>query len=157
MKEGQAGTLLLLSPNSRVTSKLIKKGFIPGSKILLEKKGYSTFPYIIKVNSLSIEVDPEFADSIEIAIERNKDSKENILSGIFPLSYLSADSEFRIVKIKAKGEIRRRLLDIGFIKGQKGHVVREALLRDPIEININGTNISLRRSEAKLIDIEVLN
>jgi len=70
------------------------------------------------------------------------------------LSKILSGKKFKVVKINAKGEIRQRLLDIGFIKNQTGHVIREALLRDPIEIEIKGTNVSLRRSEAKLINVE---
>ena len=69
------------------------------------------------------------------------------------LSELDTESDFKIIKINARGEIRRRLLDIGFIKNQKGRVVRKALLRDPIEIEIKGTRVSLRRSEAEFIDV----
>jgi len=47
-------------------------------------------------------------------------------------------------------------VDIGFINGEVGTVVREALLRDPIELEIKGAHVSLRRSEAKLIDIELI-
>jgi len=69
------------------------------------------------------------------------------------LSELDTGGSFKIIKINARGEIRRRLLDIGFIKNQKGRIIREALLRDPIEIEIKGTRVSLRRSEAKFIDV----
>jgi len=69
------------------------------------------------------------------------------------LSELETGSRFKIIRINARGEIRRRFLDIGFIKNQKGKIVREALLRDPIEIEIKGTMVSLRRSEARLINI----
>lgn len=69
------------------------------------------------------------------------------------LSELETGGRFKIFKINARGEIRRRLLDIGFIKNQEGKIVREALLRDPIEIEIKGTMVSLRRSEASLISI----
>ena len=69
------------------------------------------------------------------------------------LSELETGGCFKIIKINARGEIRRRLLDIGFIKNQKGKIIREALLRDPIEIEIKGTMVSLRRSEARFINI----
>jgi len=72
------------------------------------------------------------------------------------LSEIENKGTFQIIKVKAKGEIRRRLVDIGFIKNSKGQLLREALLRDPIEIKINNTNVSLRRSEAKLIEVKVI-
>jgi len=72
------------------------------------------------------------------------------------LDQVQIRQRFRVVKIKTTGEIRRRLLDIGFIKGETGVVLREALLRDPIELEIKGTRVSLRRSEARFIEVELL-
>jgi Fe2+ transport system protein FeoA len=48
-------------------------------------------------------------------------------------------------------EIRQRLIDLGFVKNETGIVLRQALLKDPIEIEIKGTRVSLRRSEARLL------
>ena len=64
--------------------------------------------------------------------------------------------QFKITNLEAKGEIRRRLVDMGFIKGAQGKVLREALLRDPIELQLKGYKVSLRRSEAKKILVEKL-
>ena len=72
------------------------------------------------------------------------------------LSSLTSGHKFRIKKVRASGEIRKRLIDMGFIRGEKGQIIREALLKDPIELDIKGTKVSLRRSEASLIDIEVI-
>jgi len=72
------------------------------------------------------------------------------------LSQLDSGQRFTVVKIRSNGEIRRRLLDIGFIKGETGLVLREALLKDPIELKIKGTKVSLRRSEAKMIEVEIV-
>lgn len=70
------------------------------------------------------------------------------------LAQIPAGKRFKVVKINATGEVRRRLLDIGFVKKQVGRVIREALLKDPIEVDIKGTKVSLRRSEARLIWVE---
>jgi len=70
------------------------------------------------------------------------------------LAQIPAGKRFKVVKINALGEVRRRLLDIGFVKNQAGCVIREALLKDPIEVDIKGTKVSLRRSEARLICVE---
>lgn len=72
------------------------------------------------------------------------------------LSKLNSGQKFRINRIRAKGEIRRRLIDMGFVRDERGVVLREALLRDPIELAIKGTNVSVRRSEAELIEIEAI-
>ena len=70
------------------------------------------------------------------------------------LAGVPTGQRFRIKKVRGQGEIRQRLTDLGFIKNEVGSVVREALLKDPIEIKIKGTHVSLRRSEARLIDTE---
>ena len=75
---------------------------------------------------------------------------------VVQLSEIESGKSFRVVRINASGEIRRRLLDIGFIKNEPGRVIREALLKDPIEIEIKGSKVSLRRSEARLIEVEEL-
>lgn len=63
---------------------------------------------------------------------------------------------FKIVNLNAKGEIRKRLIDMGFIKGVCGKVLREALLKDPIELYLKGYRVSVRRAEAKQIQVEEL-
>jgi len=72
------------------------------------------------------------------------------------LADMNSGQRFQIKKVRGQGEIRQRLIDLGFVKNETGIVLRQALLKDPIEIEIKGTRVSLRRSEARLIDIEAL-
>ncbi len=60
----------------------------------------------------------------------------------------------QIIAVNAKGEIRRRLLDMGVVKGVPFSMIRKAPLGDPIEIRIKRFNLSLRREEAAQILIE---
>lgn len=59
-----------------------------------------------------------------------------------------------ILKIKGRGQFRQRLSEMGFVVGKKVSVVRKAPLRDPIEYKIMGYYISLRNSEAQLIEVD---
>jgi len=72
------------------------------------------------------------------------------------LDDISENNDFRIIRLIAQGEIRKRLVDMGFISGTKGKVLRRALLNDPIELQLKGYKVSLRRSEAKQILVEDL-
>jgi len=56
-----------------------------------------------------------------------------------------------IVKLKGSGAFRKRMLEMGFVKGEKVELVKKAPLQDPIEYKILGYNISLRRAEADLV------
>jgi ferrous iron transport protein A len=53
-----------------------------------------------------------------------------------------------------KGVARRRLLDMGIIPGVKIDVIKQAPLKDPIEIKVRGYNLSLRRKEAENIIVQ---
>jgi ferrous iron transport protein B len=66
---------------------------------------------------------------------------------------LSEGDDGIILKIKGRGQFRQRLMEMGFVPGKRVSVVKKAPLRDPVEYCIMGYNISLRNSEAKLIEV----
>jgi len=67
---------------------------------------------------------------------------------------LNEGEEGVILKIKGRGQFRQRLSEMGFIVGKKVEVIKKAPLRDPIEYKIMGYHISLRNSEAQLIEVD---
>jgi len=69
------------------------------------------------------------------------------------LSELKTNEEAVIVKVKGFGAFRKRILEMGFVKGKKVKVIKNAPLKDPIEYQIMDYKVSLRRSEAKMIEI----
>lgn len=69
------------------------------------------------------------------------------------LSDLRAGEEAIITKVLGRGAFRKRITEMGFVKGKKVMVVKSAPLLDPIEYEIMGYKISLRRSEAELVEI----
>ncbi len=75
---------------------------------------------------------------------------------IMLLSELPARQSGVIQKINGAGPFRKRISEMGFIKGQPVRVVKNAPLKDPVEYSIMGYAISLRRAEAALIEIEPL-
>jgi len=60
-----------------------------------------------------------------------------------------------IVSIKGDGAIRRRLMDMGVIRGARIEVVRRAPLGDPVEFVVKGYNLALRKDEAACVYVEV--
>ncbi len=69
------------------------------------------------------------------------------------LSELKNGESGIIAKVRGRGAIRKRILEMGFVKGKEVKVIKNAPLRDPIEYKIMDYNISLRRSEAIMIDV----
>lgn len=62
----------------------------------------------------------------------------------------------KIVKIHTQGKLMHKLLDMGFVSGSKIEVIRKAPLNDPMELKIHNYHISLRQSEANLIEVEAI-
>jgi ferrous iron transport protein B len=58
-----------------------------------------------------------------------------------------------ITKVRGRGAFRKRITEMGFIKGKTVKVIKNAPLKDPIEYSLMGYEISLRRSEAAMIEI----
>ena len=67
---------------------------------------------------------------------------------------LAEGEEGIILKIKGRGQFRHRLSEMGFVVGKSVTVIKKAPLRDPVEYRIMGYHISLRNSEAQLIEVE---
>ena len=60
----------------------------------------------------------------------------------------------KVKKVEGAGPIRRRIMDMGITKGSEIYVRKVAPLGDPIEINIIGYELSLRKFDAEMIVIE---
>jgi ferrous iron transport protein A len=72
------------------------------------------------------------------------------------LDKLAPGESGRIIKVSGKGPVRRRLVDMGLTSGAEIEMVKISPLGDPIEYRLRGYHLSLRRSEADLIEVELL-
>ncbi len=69
------------------------------------------------------------------------------------LSDLKTGETAIITKVLGRGAFRKRITEMGFVKGKKVAVIKSAPLLDPIEYEIMGYKVSLRRSEAELVEV----
>ncbi len=60
----------------------------------------------------------------------------------------------RVVKLHGEGAVKRRIMDMGITKGVEITVRKVAPLGDPIEISIRGYELSIRKADAEMIEIE---
>lgn len=60
----------------------------------------------------------------------------------------------KIVKLHGEGAIKRRKMDMGLTKGVEVYVRKVAPLGDPIEITVRGYELSLRKADAEMIEVE---
>ena len=69
------------------------------------------------------------------------------------LSDLKTGEDGIIIKVMGHGAFRKRITEMGFVKGKKVTVIKNAPLQDPVEYQIMDYNVSLRRSEAMLVEV----
>ena len=69
------------------------------------------------------------------------------------LSDLKTGEEGIITKVLGYGAFRKRITEMGFVKGKRVTVIKNAPLQDPVEYQIMNYNVSLRRSEAQLVEV----
>jgi len=72
-----------------------------------------------------------------------------------PLKAMKPGEKGSVLSIERGSDLRRRLLDMGVVKGAEVEVVRLAPLGDPMEVLIKGYNLTLRKEEAAKIHVQV--
>ena len=60
----------------------------------------------------------------------------------------------RVVKLHGEGAIKRRIMDMGITKGVEIYVRKVAPLGDPVEITVRGYELSLRKHDAEMVEVE---
>lgn len=70
------------------------------------------------------------------------------------LSELQNGRSAEVVEIKGGGEFRTRLTEMGFVRGTSVKAIKRAPLGDPVEYQLMGYRISLRRAEAAMIEMK---
>ena len=60
----------------------------------------------------------------------------------------------RVKKLTGEGAVKRRIMDMGITKGDEVYIRKVAPLGDPIEITVRGYELSLRKADAELIEVE---
>ncbi|MBR3584985.1 MAG: ferrous iron transport protein A [Oscillospiraceae bacterium] len=62
----------------------------------------------------------------------------------------------KVVKLHGEGAIKRRIMDMGITKGTEVYVRKVAPLGDPIELTVRGYELSLRKADAEMIEVEAV-
>ncbi|GAU07663.1 iron transporter FeoA [Desulfoplanes formicivorans] len=71
-----------------------------------------------------------------------------------PMRQLRVNQKARIVSVAARGELGRRIRDMGLVPGTEITIVGQAPLKDPVALRLKGFTMSLRNSEADHIVVE---
>ena len=60
----------------------------------------------------------------------------------------------KVVKLHGEGAVKRRIMDMGLTKGTEVYVRKVAPLGDPIELTVRGYELSLRKADAEMVEVE---
>ena len=60
----------------------------------------------------------------------------------------------KVVKLHGEGAVKRRIMDMGITRGTEVHIRKVAPLGDPIELTVRGYELSLRKADAEMIEVE---
>ena len=70
------------------------------------------------------------------------------------LKDVKVGSTVTVKKIAGEGPVKRRIMDMGITKGVQVHVRKVAPLGDPIEVTVRGYELSIRKADADMIEVE---
>lgn len=63
-------------------------------------------------------------------------------------------STVKVVKLHGDGAVKRRIMDMGITRGVEVYIRKVAPLGDPVEVNVRGYELSLRKADAEMIEVE---
>ena len=70
------------------------------------------------------------------------------------LREISCGQTVKVTKLTGEGPVKRRIMDMGITKGVEIYVRKVAPLGDPVEVTVRGYELSLRKADAEMIEVE---
>lgn len=70
------------------------------------------------------------------------------------LNAVACGQTVRVTRITGEGAVKRRIMDMGITKGVEIYVRKVAPLGDPVEVTVRGYELSLRKADAEMIEVE---
>lgn len=70
------------------------------------------------------------------------------------LKEVKVGETIKVVRLNGEGSVKRRIMDMGITKGTEIHVRKVAPLGDPVELHVRGYELSIRKADAEMIEVE---
>ena len=119
-------------------------GFVVSGTLTVVNSGNGNL--IVNVKGTRIAITKEMAGKIMILKRRNW--------SMATLKDAKIGQTVRVKKLTGEGAVKRRIMDMGITKGVEVYIRKVAPLGDPIEITVRGYELSLRKADAELIEVE---
>ncbi len=140
---GQINAVKRIGGKEEVRRFLNSLGFIEGSEVMLISQNQGNV--IVKVKESRVAISKEMAR--KIMIYKGGDKMKT-------LKEIRVGDTVSVKKLHGEGAVKRRIMDMGITKGVEVYVRKVAPLGDPVEINVRGYELSLRKADAQMIEVE---
>jgi len=171
LSAGQCGHVARCDVDEPTRSFLQKQSIRPGARFAVESTSEGSM--LLRVDSARVSLSRELAEAIQVEPEKRevRDAMTSLLQSDkeraemqvqksspvaqMPLHKLKVGQRGIVVRVGGQGAVRRRMMDMGLVTGAEVKVLRVAPLGDPVEFRVKGYSLSLRKSEARNITVEV--
>ncbi|MFN2141709.1 MAG: FeoA domain-containing protein [Candidatus Promineifilaceae bacterium] len=151
LKVGETANVLSIIPtDTEIFAYLEQHHILPGQALTLIEKAPMDGPLTVRVNSQRVAIGLPMAAMIMVQRQAEHETVKTAT-----LDTLLPGQSARVTKIGGKGAIRRRLMDMGVTRGVEIKTVKVSPLGDPVEYRLRGYSLSLRKSEAEMIEVSL--
>ena len=146
VKKGEANIIKRVGGKEEVRKFLGNIGFVVGAAVTVisEIKGNM----IVEVKDSRVAIGKDMANKIMVYILQIKGVNMKTLRDI------ACGNTVKVKKIVGVGPVKRRIMDMGITKGIEIYIRKVAPLGDPIEVTVRGYELSLRKADAEIIEVE---
>ena len=120
-------------------------GFVEGAKVTVVSSLAGNV--IVNVKDARVAISEQMASRIMVSLQRGQTQMSN-------LRHTPVGATVTVRKIEGEGATRRRIMDMGITRGAEIYVRKVAPLGDPVEITVRGYELSLRKADAEMIQVD---
>jgi DtxR family Mn-dependent transcriptional regulator len=172
LSAGQRGHVVRCGASEAARAFLDEQGVRPGASLAVVATAEDSL--LVQVGEAHVSLAHSLAEAVQVELDetgseipvgtppRKSDKEEaemqvqtQVSVAQKPLNELKVGQRGIVVRVGGQGPVRRRMMDMGLVTGAEVKVVRVAPLGDPVEFEVKGYSLSLRKSEACDVTVEV--
>ena len=147
--EGEEAMVRRVGGNTEVQHHLENLGFVPGSTVkVITMMGGNL---IVQVKEARVAISSEMAQKIMVRSSGQEIKEEFLMK---TLKSAKVGETVTVVKLHGEGAIKRRIMDMGITKGTQVYIRKVAPLGDPIEVTVRSYELSLRKADAEMVEVQ---
>ncbi len=155
MEAGTTAAVLAIDADEETRELLATQGLHPGSRLNIMTRTGSTLLVHTEHGSLSLST--QMAADIIAVVEQDQEDEQlkSEPEQVLPLASLEPGQSGLVLRVNGRGPAARRIIEMGFSSGAEVKVLKRAPLGGPVEYEVRGYHVSLRRSEAEAVIVEL--